>query len=357
VVALWESTGEDYRVPVADVEEEVRRACRRWQVREIVCDPFRWTRTMQALEAEGLPVVEFPQSPARMTPATTRLYEAIVNNAVTHSGDGRLARHVGNCVLRVDSRGSRLAKEHKHSTRRIDLAVAAVIGARAGRGAGGAAVVRHSEQHLVNSSDDELRPVWCPAARPHRPRTAGQVLRPQVRVRRRTHPDSPAGRARPAGRDPRRNRGGAQPMSDATVTVAEVAAASGRKAADVEREAGELGLVVKADWSGRPALSVDDARALASGDARRTLEHERAWEAHRVATKAWTEGRTKVIYGAAAKVRARVGNEGAGSVSAEAQRAATEAAEHYERSVPRPAFNGSIYSVNLEYINQEVGAR
>jgi phage terminase large subunit-like protein len=127
VVALWESTGEDYRVPVADVEEEVRRACRRWQVREIVCDPFRWTRTMQALEAEGLPVVEFPQSPARMTPATTRLYEAIVNNAVTHSGDGRLARHVGNCVLRVDSRGSRLAKEHKHSTRRIDLAVAAVM--------------------------------------------------------------------------------------------------------------------------------------------------------------------------------------------------------------------------------------
>jgi phage terminase large subunit-like protein len=82
---------------------------------------------MQALEAEGLPVVEFPQSPARMTPATTRLYEAIVNNAVTHSGDGRLARHVGNCVLRVDSRGSRLAKEHKHSTRRIDLAVAAVM--------------------------------------------------------------------------------------------------------------------------------------------------------------------------------------------------------------------------------------
>jgi phage terminase large subunit-like protein len=30
-------------------------------------------------------------------------------------------------VLRVDSRGSRLAKEHKHSSRRIDLAVAAVM--------------------------------------------------------------------------------------------------------------------------------------------------------------------------------------------------------------------------------------
>jgi phage terminase large subunit-like protein len=114
-------------VPVADVEEEIREACRRFTVREIVCDPFRWTRTMQALEAEGLPIVEFPQSPARMTPATTRMFEAVVNGTLTHSGDGRLARHVGNCVLRVDSRGSRLAKEHKHSSRRIDLAVAAVM--------------------------------------------------------------------------------------------------------------------------------------------------------------------------------------------------------------------------------------
>jgi phage terminase large subunit-like protein len=127
VVALWESTGADYRVPVADVEEAIRDACKRWAVREIVCDPFRWTRTMQALDAEGLPVVEFPQSPARMTPATTVMFEAVVNGALTHSGDGRLARHVGNCVLKVDSRGSRLAKEHKHSARRIDLAVAAVM--------------------------------------------------------------------------------------------------------------------------------------------------------------------------------------------------------------------------------------
>jgi phage terminase large subunit-like protein len=127
VVALWESTGADYRVPVADVEEAIRDACKRWAVREIVCDAFRWTRTMQALDAEGLPVVEFPQSPARMTPATTVMFEAVVNGALTHSGDGRLARHVGNCVLKVDSRGSRLAKEHKHSARRIDLAVAAVM--------------------------------------------------------------------------------------------------------------------------------------------------------------------------------------------------------------------------------------
>lgn len=127
VAACWEPTGADYRVPVADVEQAVRDACRRWQVSEIVCDPFRWTRTMQALEAEGLPIVEFPQSPQRMTPATTGLYEAVINGQVTHSGDPRLARHVGNAVVREDARGTRLAKQHKHSARRIDLAVAAVM--------------------------------------------------------------------------------------------------------------------------------------------------------------------------------------------------------------------------------------
>ena len=93
---------------------------------------------MQALEAEGLPMVEFPQSPSRMTPATTRMFEAVVNGTLTHSGDGRLARHVGNCVLRVDSRGSRLAKEHKHSQRRIDLAVASGDGLRPRGGVAGA---------------------------------------------------------------------------------------------------------------------------------------------------------------------------------------------------------------------------
>jgi phage terminase large subunit-like protein len=62
-----------------------------------------------------------------MTPATTRLYEAIVNGDVTHSGDARMARHVAASALKVDSRGTRLAKEHKHSRRRIDLAIAAVM--------------------------------------------------------------------------------------------------------------------------------------------------------------------------------------------------------------------------------------
>jgi phage terminase large subunit-like protein len=130
VAGLWEPPPPgrpEYRVPILEVEDAVREACRRWQVRQIVADPFRWARSLQILAADGLPVLEYPQSSRRMTPATTGLYEAVVNGAVTHSGDPRLARHIGNAIVRTDNRGTRIHKEHKHSTRRIDLAVCAIM--------------------------------------------------------------------------------------------------------------------------------------------------------------------------------------------------------------------------------------
>jgi phage terminase large subunit-like protein len=130
VVECWErprDAAPGWRVPIAAVEDAIRAACRRWQVREIVCDPFRWARTYQVLEDEGLPVVEFPQSPQRMVPATQRFYEAVVNQSLTHSGDARLARHIDNTTIRTDQRGSRIQKDAKNSPRKIDLTVAAVM--------------------------------------------------------------------------------------------------------------------------------------------------------------------------------------------------------------------------------------
>ncbi len=131
VVALWEQppgeADQEWRVDVLQVEQALRAACRRWQVLEVCCDPFRWARTFQVLEEEGLPVVEFPQSPARMTPATQHFYEAVINGLLTHSPDARLSRHLGNAVLKNDSRGMRIYKEHRGSKRHIDLAVAALM--------------------------------------------------------------------------------------------------------------------------------------------------------------------------------------------------------------------------------------
>ncbi|WP_202236554.1 terminase large subunit domain-containing protein [Actinacidiphila reveromycinica] len=131
VVQLWERPEKappDWVVPILEVEDALRAACRRWQVREIAVDPARWARTYQILEAEGLPVVDFPQSPARMVPATNRFFEAVMNGWVTHSGDPRLARHLANAVVKPSTGGFMIYKESKGSPRKIDLAVAAIMG-------------------------------------------------------------------------------------------------------------------------------------------------------------------------------------------------------------------------------------
>jgi phage terminase large subunit-like protein len=51
----------------------------------------------------------------------------VVNGQLTHSGDSRLARHIGNAILREDARGAQLVKDRKDSPRRIEAAVATVM--------------------------------------------------------------------------------------------------------------------------------------------------------------------------------------------------------------------------------------
>jgi hypothetical protein len=74
LVELWEPGGG--QVPIVDVEAAIRAACRRWRVLEIAADPFRRARSLQLLDGEGLPVLEYPQSPRaawlRQPPGSTR---------------------------------------------------------------------------------------------------------------------------------------------------------------------------------------------------------------------------------------------------------------------------------------------
>lgn len=129
VVALWEAPegDETWRVPVIDVEAALRATGERWNVLELIADPFRWTRSLQILEADGLPVVEFPHSPSRLTAATADLYRAVIDGDLSHSGDRRLGRHVANAVVIEDTRGARISKERRQSTRHIDLAACLVM--------------------------------------------------------------------------------------------------------------------------------------------------------------------------------------------------------------------------------------
>jgi len=131
VVDLWEKPQEnvEWRVPVSGVEERMREFARANNVLEIGMDPYRWQRSMQVLEDDGLPMLEYPMgSVQRMVKAWKLFYDGVLDGKFSHDGDPRLARHIENMVLKVDQRGARPTKEARHSGRHIDLGVCAVAG-------------------------------------------------------------------------------------------------------------------------------------------------------------------------------------------------------------------------------------
>ena len=131
LIKAWEkqlTDRDDWRVDIAEVEQTIIEAAKKWQVREVVCDPFRWQRSMQVLADEGLPIVEYPSSsPARMVQACAKFRDAVTESNLTHDGSPTLIRHMNNCVVKSDRLGPRVVKEHKQSSRKIDAAVAAII--------------------------------------------------------------------------------------------------------------------------------------------------------------------------------------------------------------------------------------
>jgi len=129
LIDVWEAPVGDphWRVPVVEVSDKIRETCAKYKVREVVADPSRWEYSLQELGEEGLPIVEFPNTVARMVPATQSFYESVMDERLTHSGDPTMARHIANCVLKMDSRGARITKEYKSSSKHIDIAVAAVM--------------------------------------------------------------------------------------------------------------------------------------------------------------------------------------------------------------------------------------
>lgn len=130
LIKAWEKPPhiKDWRVDIYDVENTIRDACKRFKVREVVCDPFLWSRTIQTLGDEGLPMVEYSSgSPARMVPACKKFYDMVTQNRLTQDGNQILARHLYNAVLKIDQKGPRITKEHRSSPRKIDAAVAAII--------------------------------------------------------------------------------------------------------------------------------------------------------------------------------------------------------------------------------------
>jgi phage terminase large subunit-like protein len=88
----------------------VRELAARYDLREVMYDPWRFGQAAQELEQARIVVTAFPQTDVRMVPASDRLYQAVVQQRLTLPDHEELRQHMANTIARHNRRGWRLDK-------------------------------------------------------------------------------------------------------------------------------------------------------------------------------------------------------------------------------------------------------
>jgi phage terminase large subunit-like protein len=109
----------------AAVEELIRDLHQDFYLERIAFDPHTMIRTMMMLDAEGLPVEDFPQSVTRMTKAADVLYRAIVDGRLAHGNDPELAAAMRAAAIRETPGGFMFHK--RKSEKPIDALTAVTM--------------------------------------------------------------------------------------------------------------------------------------------------------------------------------------------------------------------------------------
>jgi phage terminase large subunit-like protein len=110
----------EFPVPACQIDGQVKRGP------AFYYDPWNFREAADELTREGLAMVEYNQTHARMVPASQALFEVIVKGRAAHDGDPVFKRHIANVTPDQTPRGARISKP-KGSRRHIDGAVAAAI--------------------------------------------------------------------------------------------------------------------------------------------------------------------------------------------------------------------------------------
>ena len=94
----------------------------RTEIAKILVDPYQMARSVQTLQAAGLPVEEYNQTQNNLTEATEALYSVLTTKGIRLYNAPDLREHVLNAVSVETPRGIRLSKQK--TSRKIDGAVA-----------------------------------------------------------------------------------------------------------------------------------------------------------------------------------------------------------------------------------------
>jgi len=141
---VWEQpdgpAGDDWEVPAAEVDAEVRRAFVDYNVIGMFADPAKWESYIAGWEStfgKKLKVksslrhpIEWWMSGGRsylVVRALEQFYSSVTQQEITHGGSRALSRHMLNARRRAGRNGIQIYKENPDSPNKIDAAVAAVL--------------------------------------------------------------------------------------------------------------------------------------------------------------------------------------------------------------------------------------
>lgn len=139
LVGFWAKPDhqDDWEVPEEEVALAVEGAFERYQVWRMYADPYWWEETIarwQGRWGERVAFFHTNRQMVRLTRALKAYETAVCTGELGHDASPVFAEHIANAVKRDvnlrDEDGERfytLSKEHKHSPRKIDIAMAAVL--------------------------------------------------------------------------------------------------------------------------------------------------------------------------------------------------------------------------------------
>jgi phage terminase large subunit-like protein len=143
-VRVWEQpdgpAGQDWEVPVSEVDFEVRKAFETYRVVGMFADPAKWEsyiaqweadfgKQLKARASQGQPISWWMTGNRSylVVRAVEQFANAVIDKELKHTGGLVLTRHVLNARRRVGRSGVTISKEHPDSPKKIDAAVAAVL--------------------------------------------------------------------------------------------------------------------------------------------------------------------------------------------------------------------------------------
>jgi phage terminase large subunit-like protein len=115
---------------VRRMKHSLLRADRRFRIHEAHYDPHYLTETADDLDEQGIEMVEFPQTPGRMSVNTNLFRELVEEGRIVHDADPELARHVSAAVT-VETGENSWRVSKKRSREKIDGLIAVMLAVEA----------------------------------------------------------------------------------------------------------------------------------------------------------------------------------------------------------------------------------